>query len=602
MALIDHFLPILIPAAILLHLLLAPYSKVEESFNLQAVHDIIRYGIPDPRSPDAEALFKAEYDHFSFPGVVPRTFVGALVLAGLSKPFITLMEGMVNEQVIVRGVLGLLNALALMSYARAARGAFGQGVANWYILLQATQFHVIFYASRTLPNMFAFALTTIALQQFLLHPTQSIHSYHRSQCLGIYLLTITGIIFRSEIALLLITQILSLLIQRRTSILRVIIPAGLCGAAVGLALTLTIDSCFWQSYSTKITPPIFTTPILTRILGLVWPEYSAFHFNAIEGSASQWGTSPWYTYFTSSIPKLLMNPFALLFLLPIALSRPALSRPAAALLLPVLSFVAGYSYLAHKEWRFIVYVVPHITLSAALGANWIWVRRGKAPVMAFLLVTSVIATFAVSTAMLLISSANYPGGEALSRLHTLLPQYPNTHRGPVTVHLDVPVCMTGATRFLQDEPLYPVPSSGKKEREKEWFETSSSSTSSPQIRFDKTENPTTLLTPSFWDSIDWVLSSSGPARVIGKWEVVDVVRGLKQVKVYRPGEETGLRGGEVCMGPGWKNAVAKLWGMLEKIGRPILKGRWLGVEMEDTVWILKKVPEERGEELGKVLV
>jgi len=299
-----------------------------------------------------------------------------------------------------------------------------------------------------------------------------------------------------------------------------------------------------------------------------------------------------------------MNPFVLLFLLPIALSRPALSRPAATLLLPVLTFVAGYSYLAHKEWRFIVYVVPHITLSAALGANWIWVRRGKAPGMAFLLVTSVVATFAGSTAMLLISSVNYPGGEALSRLHTLLPQYPNTHRGPVTVHLDVSVCMTGATRFLQDEPLYPLPSSGKeKEKEKEWFETSpSTTTSSSQIRFDKTETPATLLTPSFWDSIDWALSSSGSARVIGKWEVVDVVRGLKRVRVYRLGEETGLRSGEACTGPGWKNAVARVWGMLEKIGRPVLKGWWVGVEMEDMVWILKKVPEGRGEEVGKVVM
>lgn len=29
-----------------------------------------------------------QYDHFSFPGSVPRTFVGALLLAGVSKPLI----------------------------------------------------------------------------------------------------------------------------------------------------------------------------------------------------------------------------------------------------------------------------------------------------------------------------------------------------------------------------------------------------------------------------------------------------------------------------------------------------------------------------------
>lgn len=78
---------------------MAPYSKVEESFNLQATHDILRFGIPDPRSPDAAAIFKVEYDHFSFPGVVPRTFIGSLVLAGLSKPVIALTGGIVNEQI-----------------------------------------------------------------------------------------------------------------------------------------------------------------------------------------------------------------------------------------------------------------------------------------------------------------------------------------------------------------------------------------------------------------------------------------------------------------------------------------------------------------------
>ena len=89
MAGIEWALYALIPAIILLHLWVAPYTKVEESFNVQAVHDILIHGIP---SENADQFFTANYDHISFPGSVPRTFVGALILSGLSRPFIWLLR------------------------------------------------------------------------------------------------------------------------------------------------------------------------------------------------------------------------------------------------------------------------------------------------------------------------------------------------------------------------------------------------------------------------------------------------------------------------------------------------------------------------------
>lgn len=152
---------LLFPALALLHLNKSPFTKVEESFNMQAIHDILTYGVPFDNAPQK---LKSLFDHITFSGSVPRTFIGSLVVSGLAMPeqWFGDLVGMASQRH-ARAVLGGMNAIALIIFARSVERSFGAITAIWYVALQASQFHLWYYASRTLPNMFAFFLSMFTL-------------------------------------------------------------------------------------------------------------------------------------------------------------------------------------------------------------------------------------------------------------------------------------------------------------------------------------------------------------------------------------------------------------------------------------------------------
>ncbi|EUC44465.1 glycosyltransferase family 22 protein [Bipolaris oryzae ATCC 44560] len=557
---------LLIPTVILIHLYASPYTKVEESFNIQAVHDILVHGIP---TDNVDQFLSANYDHVSFPGSVPRTFAGATVLSGLSRPFVGFVEDGEYVQMLVRAVLGLLNAAALIAFGRSVQRAFGTTAAVWYTLFQASQFHAVYYASRTLPNMFAFIFSNMALRSLVLaynspSTSSSVSGHYR---LSFYLLTIAGVVFRSELAILVATVTVYLFLTRKISIISVIIPAGIGGLIVGLICTVPLDSFFWQTFP-------------------LWPEWTGFYYNTIQGNSANWGVSPWYFYFVNALPRLMLNPITYLVCIPIAVSNPASQRRSLDLLIPLLSFVAIYSFLPHKEWRFILYVIPGLTAVAADGAAWIWTRRSKSiiyAVFSLALVGSVLVSFAASTAILGISSLNYPGGQALHDFHKRMNHPHDKH---FNVYFDNLACQTGVTRFLENhrgpQTVLDVLEEQNTMQSRTWA-------------YDKTEDPSALLDPMFWTKFDYVLTEK-PERIIGAWNIVHVVYGFGGVRLLKPGEESKSEFGSLYEGSGpivdgqddWTSKVGAEWERLEgRLRNSLLRGYWPMIWMQPKIYILE---------------
>lgn len=124
------------------------------------------------------------------------------------------------------------------------------------------------------------------------------------------------------------------------------------GAAIfSIGLTIFIDSIMWQRW--------------------LWPEFEVFWFNSVLNRSSEWGTHPFYWYFTSALPRSLLVAYPL-FLFGVILDRRLLFY-----ILPVLSFIILYSKLPHKELRFIISSVPIFNLSAAVAASRIYNNRKK---------------------------------------------------------------------------------------------------------------------------------------------------------------------------------------------------------------------------------
>ena len=535
-------LPLLLMMAA--YVLVCPYSKVEESFGLQARRcpacswhlrprpHLRPHARPRSRSrsqlrsrphPRRHAALQAthdvlyhrtdlaQYDHLAFPGVVPRSFLGPIALAAATAPWALLGELLggpapkLVAQLAARVLLGCANVAGLAAVRRATRRQFGAIAGKAFVLLACCQFHGLFYASRTLPNSFATVLVSFACAAWI--------DGRVKLCLR--LLTVATVVFRAELLLLLFPLILSMLWRRQIGLAPLVL-LGLTTGAAALVATVAVDSVLWRR--------------------LLWPEFEVLYFNTYLNKSQEYGTSPFHWYFTSALPR------ALLGALPLAAAAAAAVPRARELVLVPCFFVGVYSVLPHKELRFVLYVVPLLNAAAAAAlaklAKWLPPARiilqpdGKAAALSpfassgsvskrppraapraralslggRLGVASLLAG-SLATSLLLLGAArlNYPGGEVLEQLHAHRDalRLSARQRGGVKVHVGVAAAMTGVSRFLQ--------------RPSPWSYSKDESLSSPED----------------FQRFTYLLTAAEDAPVAG-FETFLVARGFSRVQLWPP--------------------------------------------------------------------
>ncbi|WVQ97304.1 hypothetical protein IAU59_004415 [Kwoniella sp. CBS 9459] len=455
------------------HVLLAPYTKVEESFTIHAVHDVLAYGL------DVDGGKLALWDHVTFPGAVPRSFLPPIILGLVTYPFASagvalgLIKTKIQVQILVRLILAAAFSHTFNHLSKTLRTRYGPTVRIWFILLSLSSFHIPYYASRTLPNFMALPGVILSISLLLRAGTKSgpaSVSARRTRN-AIILLTALATVVRLEIALFLLPVALSLVLSKRASIGQVI-RWGMIGGFGSLAVSAPLDYTLWKPTIPHPSLPTFTSP-----LQIIWPELSALHYNALQGHSAEWGVMSKHYYLTNSLPKLLVGSLPLTAFgigvwaagtlgirggFAAGKERVKINEGVGEVLRQfgpgTLTLIGAMSCIGHKEWRFIIYALPvfHLIASVTAASLWSfpWTQyrfRSQLRLLTRLGLLGLMAiNIAVTGVMTFLSVNNYPGGEVWK----ILERIPQARHELVTIHYPSYPLQTGATlfTFLHDRP------------------------------------------------------------------------------------------------------------------------------------------------------
>uniref|UniRef100_F1L0F9 Mannosyltransferase n=2 Tax=Ascaris TaxID=6251 RepID=F1L0F9_ASCSU len=394
--------------ALLVHVIMAPCTKVEESFNVQATHDLLYHNFNI-----------SAYDHHDFPGVVPRTFMGPIVLSSILIPIIKALQWWDAPKYwslfAVRIALGMAVLLCFSNFARCVEKHFGRQTGEFLRLITATQFHFLFYSSRPLPNTFALIGALLVYQLWL----------DGNWVWAVRVATASAALFRCELVLLFVPIFIVPILRGTLPLLgrKGAIFNGFLALLLTLGITVPIDSLLWRRW--------------------LWPEGEVWWFNVVLNRSKEYGVMPYLWYFYSALPRALL---ASLIAVPAGV---IVDRRLIPVVFPILAYIGMYSFLPHKELRFIVYAFPMLNVAAAAFCARLWINRQKSWLRYLIAIgvsAHLIANIIGTSVLLYASSRNYPGGDAIGYLQ-FMQRYDKNK--PISVYVDNFAAQTGVSRFLQ---------------------------------------------------------------------------------------------------------------------------------------------------------
>ncbi|XP_053616346.1 GPI mannosyltransferase 3 [Plodia interpunctella] len=302
---------------------------------------------------------------------------------------------------------------------------------KWGLFLILTSWFWFYTSGRTLLQTLETSLVAIGLSKFPFKGGK-VGYYDKESSAWVWLASISVFVRPTSAALWLVLAAYQLYTTnqgRLRLLLRTYAPIGLvCGGAL-----VALDSYFHGD--------------------LVVTPWEFFKLNILQDVASFYGSHPWYWYLTHGLPAVLgVNLAPALGAAAAALRRPREHRTALLLLAAASVHVALYSFIPHKEFRFMLPLLP-ILLYLAQDVIAPWSRKAKKWQL-----YAVAGTILVANAGPALYFGNIHQAGSLAVMPLLRDSLPNNrssiaflmpcHSTPLYSHLHVNV----STRYLSCDP------------------------------------------------------------------------------------------------------------------------------------------------------